>query len=107
MRGEIFVGGPSLSPSYHRVEDAGAALRAAADASPPGGPTSLVLAGEAALGVDWSALATSFRVVAEPPHDVPRASVVARIAAARSGSDDPDRVEPLYVRPPDITKPAS
>lgn len=108
MRGEVFLGGPAIAPSYHRVELAAAALRDALDASSDAtAPSSLVIAGEAASAVDWSALATPPRLVTSPPHDVPRAASIARIAASRAQADAPDRVEPLYVRPPDITKPAS
>jgi tRNA threonylcarbamoyladenosine biosynthesis protein TsaB len=39
-----------------------------------------------------------------PPHDVSRAASVGRLAIARL-PDDADSVEPLYVRPPDITRP--
>jgi tRNA threonylcarbamoyladenosine biosynthesis protein TsaB len=40
----------------------------------------------------------------DPPHDAPRAGSVGRLAISRP-ADDADAVEPLYVRPPDITRP--
>jgi tRNA threonylcarbamoyladenosine biosynthesis protein TsaB len=65
----------------------------------------LVVAGEAALAIDWSALEVAGVVLAvEPPHDLPRASAVGRIALGRT-PDDADTLEPVYVRPPEITMP--
>ena len=40
----------------------------------------------------------------EPPHDVPRATSIGRIAMLR-GPSDLDALEPFYVRPPEITMP--
>jgi hypothetical protein len=54
--------------------------------------------------VDWAALAGRSSVVLDPPHDLPRASAIARIALERPAGDA-DALEPLYVRPPEITMP--
>ena len=40
----------------------------------------------------------------DPPHDVPRATSIGRIAMLR-GASDLDALEPFYVRPPEITMP--
>ena len=64
----------------------------------------LVLAGNGALLIDPSAVGPSCEVHAEPPHDVPRASSLGRIAMMRP-ADDAMLLEPLYVRAPDITMP--
>ena len=66
--------------------------------------TAMVLAGEAASVVAGLPFAT--RLLREPPSDLPRAASVGRLAMTRA-PDDPDAVEPLYVRAPDITKPKS
>jgi hypothetical protein len=64
----------------------------------------MVLAGDGALLIDPSAVGPSYEVHAEPPHDVPRASSLGRIAMMRP-ADDAMLLEPLYVRAPDITMP--
>ncbi len=64
----------------------------------------MILVGEAGGAFDAASLPFPTTRLHEPPHDVPRASSVGRIAMTR-GPDDPDAVEPLYVRAPDITKP--
>ncbi|HQK19396.1 MAG TPA: hypothetical protein PLJ27_18180, partial [Polyangiaceae bacterium] len=38
--------------------------------------------------------------------DLPGAEAMAALAVARAASDDLALLEPLYVRPPDITQPA-
>jgi tRNA threonylcarbamoyl adenosine modification protein YeaZ len=63
----------------------------------------VVVAGEAATRLDWSIL-PSARLATDPPHDLPRASSVGLIAVGRP-DDDADGLEPLYVRPPEITMP--
>lgn len=66
----------------------------------------VVVAGEAAAQVDWSVLGGRVLRVAEAPHDAPRATVIARLVRERRlPPDDADALEPLYVRPPDITMP--
>jgi tRNA threonylcarbamoyladenosine biosynthesis protein TsaB len=64
----------------------------------------VVVVGEAARGIDWSALGPALSLEVEPPYDLPRASAVGRIAMLR-GPDDADALEPVYVRPPEITLP--
>jgi hypothetical protein len=64
----------------------------------------MVIAGEASDAVDVTQLPFPTIRLREAPHDVPHASAIGRIALTRA-VDDPDRVEPLYVRAPDITKP--
>ncbi len=64
----------------------------------------LTVAGEASREVDWSAVPGGVRLLADAPHDLPRASAVGRIALLRL-PDDADRLEPVYVRPPEITMP--
>jgi len=95
MKGEVFVQCGMNEPTYHGIESAVEAILAQTS-----GP--LLVAGEGAALCGWSH--ASARLVTAAPHDLPRAGSIAQIAATRSGSDDPDRVEPLYVRPPDITQ---
>jgi tRNA threonylcarbamoyl adenosine modification protein YeaZ len=87
-----------LVPTHVRVEDAVARVGEVSREHP------VVVAGEAGSRLDWSPLGASVRVVADPPHDLPRASTVGRIALVRP-ADDADDLEPLYVRPPEITMP--
>ena len=68
------------------------------------GSCSVVVVGEAARVVDWSSLGPAVVLRADPPHDLPHASAVGRIAAGRA-SEDADALEPFYVRPPEITMP--
>jgi tRNA threonylcarbamoyladenosine biosynthesis protein TsaB len=62
----------------------------------------VVVAGEAAATVDWSPLGDRVSLRVDAPHDAPRAAVVGRIALSRA-PEDADALEPLYVRPPEIT----
>jgi tRNA threonylcarbamoyl adenosine modification protein YeaZ len=64
----------------------------------------MVLVGEGAAVVAAASLPFPSRVLSEAPNDVPRAASVGRLAMGRP-ADDADAVEPLYVRPPDITTP--
>jgi tRNA threonylcarbamoyladenosine biosynthesis protein TsaB len=68
------------------------------------GSGSVVVVGEAATAVDWSALGPGVVLRSGPPHDLPHASAIGRIAAARA-AEDADALEPFYVRPPEITMP--
>jgi tRNA threonylcarbamoyladenosine biosynthesis protein TsaB len=102
-KGELFVqarrgGELVLLPSHLRIEDIAARIAALEPLA------AVIVAGEAAGEVDWSALGARVAVVAEAPHDVPRASAVGRIALARP-PDDLATLEPTYVRPPEITAP--
>jgi tRNA threonylcarbamoyladenosine biosynthesis protein TsaB len=65
----------------------------------------LIVLGEAARGLDWSALGSRVELRCDPPYDLPRASSVARIAMTRPAGDA-SRLEPLYVMPPQITMPS-
>jgi tRNA threonylcarbamoyladenosine biosynthesis protein TsaB len=68
------------------------------------GSVAVVVVGEAARAVDWSALGPAVVLATDPPHDLPHASAVGRIAAGRA-AEDADALEPFYVRPPEITMP--
>ncbi len=46
------------------------------------------------------------RVLSSAPNDVPRAATIGALARGRT-PDDVDALEPLYVRPPDITMPSA
>jgi tRNA threonylcarbamoyladenosine biosynthesis protein TsaB len=103
-KGELFVQATRgerrlLEPAHLRTAAIAAAV-AALDA----GEGPVVVAGEAAQEVDWAPLAGRVRLVAHPPHDLPHASSVGRIAMARP-AEDADALEPTYVRPPEITMP--
>jgi tRNA threonylcarbamoyl adenosine modification protein YeaZ len=58
--------------------------------------------GEAARQVDWSALGNPVSLALDAPHDCPRASALGRVAGARA-PQDAERLEPVYLRPPEIT----
>ncbi len=64
----------------------------------------MIVAGDS--GQTFDAPGVPFDVVrrSAPPNDFSRAESVGRIAVRRP-PDDPDTVEPLYIRAPDITKP--
>jgi tRNA threonylcarbamoyladenosine biosynthesis protein TsaB len=64
----------------------------------------MFVVGEAAELIDAAALPFEVLLRKSPPHDVSRAVSVGRLAMSRP-PDDADSVEPLYVRPPDITRP--
>jgi tRNA threonylcarbamoyladenosine biosynthesis protein TsaB len=102
-KGELFVqvrrgGRLVLAPTHVRIADVPACVAEAAAGAP------IVVAGEAARDADWAVLGGRALLLTEPPHDLPRASAVGRIAAARD-ADDADALEPVYVRPPEITMP--
>jgi tRNA threonylcarbamoyladenosine biosynthesis protein TsaB len=102
-KGELFLqakrlGEIVIAPSHVRIAEVAARLAAVAPAG------HVVVAGEAAASVDWAPLSGRVSLVVDAPHDAPRAAVVARIALARA-AEDADALEPLYVRPPEITVP--
>ena len=109
-KGELFVqawrgdtsGASVLGPMHLRTGDVAARLAELAAGA------RVIAAGEAATEVDWSALGGRFECVVQPPHDLPHASAVGRIALGRASrpAEDADALEPVYVRPPDITMPA-
>ncbi|WP_394828925.1 tRNA (adenosine(37)-N6)-threonylcarbamoyltransferase complex dimerization subunit type 1 TsaB [Pendulispora albinea] len=103
MHGEVFVQIADDEPMHLPVATAAATVLERVHARAAG--SKLVVAGSGALLVAW-ATNEGVRLVTEAPHDVPRAAAIARIAADRAKSDDSAEVEPLYVRPPDITVPA-
>jgi tRNA threonylcarbamoyladenosine biosynthesis protein TsaB len=102
MKGELFVqvsrGGTVLVPAINVKIEAAAGLLSTVPCE------RMILAGEAAGGIDLAVLPFPAEVRAEEPHDLPRASSIARMATSCSPVD-PDLLEPLYVRPPDITLP--
>jgi tRNA threonylcarbamoyladenosine biosynthesis protein TsaB len=103
-KGEVFVqarrdGKVVLGPSHVLLAEIGEYLARVARSS-----GSIVVAGEGATGLDLSALGPAATFAAAPPHDLPHASVIGRIAMTRD-ADDTDTLEPLYVRPPEITMP--
>jgi tRNA threonylcarbamoyladenosine biosynthesis protein TsaB len=109
-KGELFVqawrgdasGAPVLGPMHLRTGDVAARLAELAAGA------RVIAAGEAATEVDWSSFGGRFECMVQPPHDLPHASAVGRIALGRAGrpAEDADALEPVYVRPPDITMPA-
>jgi tRNA threonylcarbamoyl adenosine modification protein YeaZ len=67
----------------------------------------LVLAGAAGRDLDWSLLTScpgGVELSTDPPNDVPHASSVGLLSLRRA-ADLADTLEPLYVRPPEITMP--
>jgi tRNA threonylcarbamoyladenosine biosynthesis protein TsaB len=103
-KGEVFVqarrgGKVVLGPSHVVLAEVGEFLARIA-----GGSSAIVVAGEDAAGLDLSALGPRVTLATAPPHDLPRASVIGRIALSCE-PDDEGALEPLYVRPPEITMP--
>jgi tRNA threonylcarbamoyladenosine biosynthesis protein TsaB len=108
-KGELFIqatraGDMIMAPSYLRIDEVAGALQELAAITPA---AKVVVVGDAARQVDWSAMTArrSFELRVEPPHDCPRASSVGRMALAGAPVADVDALEPLYIRPPDITMP--
>ena len=89
----------SIPPASLRAEALVPALAALASAR-------LVVCGEAAKALDLSALPFPHELRTTAPFDLPRAASVGRVALRRPAGAAADDVEPLYVRPPDITVPA-
>jgi tRNA threonylcarbamoyladenosine biosynthesis protein TsaB len=105
-KGEVFVrmrlrAQICIEPSHLSVGSVAATIAAAAEAAAP-----LVVAGDVARTVDWTCLGTRVALETNAPHDFPRASAVGRLAMGRDASAV-DVVEPVYVRPPEITMPKS
>jgi tRNA threonylcarbamoyladenosine biosynthesis protein TsaB len=114
-KGELYLqatrgGVVLLAPSHLRIGEVAARVAALVP------DDRVVVAGEAASGVDWSVLGERVSVIVASPHDLPRASVVGRIGLERLEPADSERagdsarahadaLEPVYVRPPDITMP--
>jgi len=96
QRGEVFVQSTCLpEPIFATIGAAGTLFEGVAAGA-------LVVVGAGGLLVDWSQLRRPIRFVSAAPHDIPRASSIGRIAA-RANAISVDTLEPLYVRPPDIT----
>ncbi|WP_394840414.1 tRNA (adenosine(37)-N6)-threonylcarbamoyltransferase complex dimerization subunit type 1 TsaB [Pendulispora rubella] len=103
MHGEVFVQWGDAEPLH--LPQATAAARIV---ELVGGAGPLLIVGSGGPLVDWGG--ASVRLVNEAPHDVPHAASIARIAGQRAPSTEsepsqPSQIEPLYVRPPDITLP--
>jgi tRNA threonylcarbamoyladenosine biosynthesis protein TsaB len=106
---EVFVqarfGGRLVLAPSHGLAGEVADRVAAALASEGSRASAIVVVGEAAQGIDWSALRhvahVAVRLDVGAPHDLPRASVVGRVALTRA-LDDADAIEPVYVRAPEI-----
>jgi tRNA threonylcarbamoyladenosine biosynthesis protein TsaB len=102
-KGELFVqatcdGRLLLAPCHVRIGEVASRVMSLEPSA------RIVVVGEAAEAVDWTALGGRVTVVVDPPHDLPQASAIARIALERT-AEDVDTLEPLYVRPPEITMP--
>jgi tRNA threonylcarbamoyladenosine biosynthesis protein TsaB len=102
MKGEAFVQvthaeAVLLAPCNLKLADVARAIASTACAR-------VVIVGDGAKLVDFSSLPFPWELSDAPPHDLPRAEHVARVAMRRAPTA-PDRVEPLYVRAPDITTP--
>ncbi len=102
MKGEVFLqvrlaGRLVLAPENVPRADVAARLASVACAR-------MIVVGEGGDAIDPSSFPFEIVKRADGPHDVPRATSVGLLAMARE-PDDPDAVEPLYVRAPDITRP--
>ncbi len=92
-KGEVFFRFDDEAPGHATLDVVRERARAAGVRAAVGAPAR-------GLAVDGIAL------FVEPPHDVPRASSLG-IFAQTAPPIDPDALEPLYVRPPDISIPAA
>ncbi len=104
MRGEVFVqiarnGVMLLEPFSAKIDHAMALLAPTLAAVPRA-----IFAGEGASLLDLGTCPVPFELRIEAPNDLPRASAIGRISRGRAPSDLAE-LEPLYVRPPDITTP--
>lgn len=102
-KGELFVqatggGRILLGPSHRPVSEVAPQVASLNWRGP------ILVAGEVAREVEWSACGERVVLALEPPHDVPHAVAIGRIALARTPVDA-DALEPVYVRPPEITMP--
>ena len=102
MKGELFLqvrrGAALVRPPINvKIEAAPAWLAEV-------GADGMILVGEAASLVPPLPFESASGRRIEAPHDLPRASGVAYVALRR-GADAASDVEPVYVRPPDITMP--
>jgi tRNA threonylcarbamoyl adenosine modification protein YeaZ len=109
-KGEVFIqmqlkGQLLLGPTHVPIDRAGA--RVAEVLRHRTGPelvdARLVIAGEPARTIEWSALG-DVMLALDPPNDLPRATAVGSIALGRV-FDDANTLEAVYVRPPQITAP--
>ena len=103
MKGELFV--QAWRAGVRLCEAAHVKVGAADEWLLALGASRLVLVGESANDVDGGGLANAgvaWRKVADAPHDVPRAAIIGAIAHSRAQAEG--ELEPMYVRPPEITK---
>ncbi len=99
LKGELYVRLAGEAPSHVPLAEVVPWVRARL-----GDARSLVVGGAGASLVAWDALGVPVRVASEAPHDLPRVEIIGRIAAERAPTDV-DALEPLYVRPADVTVP--
>jgi tRNA threonylcarbamoyladenosine biosynthesis protein TsaB len=71
---------------------------------PPSGTATVV--GRAAAEIDWSPLRGRVTLWTAPPYDWPRASAIGRLARGAPAVEDIDALEPVYLRPPELTSPS-
>ena len=88
----------ALAPCHVKLADVAARVDAVASGA------RVLVVGEAARELDWSSLGSRAALRTDAPYDLPRAVSIGRSALART-PDDADALEPLYVRPPDISMP--
>ena len=102
MKGEIFV--QAVVDGQIVREPVACKLHAMPDwLLDVGGPTATFVAcGEAAKLVDWAGFDVT--LLNAPPHDLPRAEVIAKIAPSRTPISA-DQLEPCYARLPEISQP--
>jgi tRNA threonylcarbamoyl adenosine modification protein YeaZ len=110
-KGEVFLqavrrggesGGAVIAPEHRALGDVAERIAAVL------GPDGAWVVGEGAKEV-WAEIPEAqapggLRFRLEAPHDLPRAWCVGELARGRA-ADAADRLEPLYVRPPEITLP--
>ncbi len=102
MKGEIFV--QAVIDGVLVREPVACKLHAMPDwlLTVAGPAAKFVACGEAAKLVDWTGFTVT--LLTDPPHDLPRAEVIAALAATRTPTTV-DLLEPLYARLPEISGP--
>jgi tRNA threonylcarbamoyl adenosine modification protein YeaZ len=107
-RDEVFVQlreaaqGLLVPPTHVRIDAVTALLDDAVGSIASGAV--VVVVGDPSRRIDWSPLRARTSLRFEAPHDFPRASAVGRLSVGRP-PDRADGLEPLYVRPPQISAP--
>ena len=103
-KGEVFVqarslGSLAIPPTHMLCSEVAVRVREVVEPA-----QAVTVVGDAAVVLDWTPLGEPPVLLADPPHDLPHAVAVGRIALFRAPVDA-DALEPVYVRAPDLMMP--